>query len=537
MTPPIPRFFLVGLLGLFVLHAWVWQPTEPHHNSDENRHVMTGVFVRDALFDAAWTDPIGYAQRYYLQYPALGLLAWPPLFYVVEGMAMSLFGTSFVTAQLCVAAFALMALVFMFRWVRLTTGHPRIAVASAILFGLTPLGFRYSRHVMLEMPTLAWCFTAMFYFERYLAEGRRGDPMRVGLFAAFAALTRFDAVFLLLYFCIRLIANHRLHELRRPAVLLGIFLALMLTAPYYFLTWKYYGSTLAQAVQQGTMPQSRSFDVWHNLPYYPSRIRWQVDWPIAVAAVLGLFRSRQFPGFLGSSLALALSVYLTMTPLAELEDRHVIYWIPALATWASGAAESLPARWREIGYALLIVGTALSRTWDFPSTLHGYAEAAQKVLQQPRESHVVFFDGALSGNFIYQIRRHDTERSVMVLRGDKLVYGVRSDPAGGYVEWTRTPEDILSLLYRYDPDWVIIEAPQAIFPDLPGPRLLRQTLLDHPERYEHVSDMDVRLRGTHPEFQGVVLEFYRPRLRNPRRERLLEMPMLSLGKPLRAPAD
>lgn len=533
-------WLIAGWLVVAGLHAWVWLPTEPHHNNDESRHVMTGVFMRDALADGGWRHPITYAQRYYLQYPALGLLVWPPLFYVAEGLVMLVLGTSFVAAQLTVFGFALVANIFVFRWVRLTWGHDRLAAAAAVLFAVSPLGFRYSRHVMLEIPTLAWCFAALFYFERYLVERRGGDAFRVGLLAAAAALTRFDAVFLLPYFGIRLVTERRLTELTRPAVVAGIVLGLAMTVPYYAFTWQQYGSTIAQAAQLGTMPDSRPFDPWHHLPFYPSRLPWQAGVAITLGAMAGWWRwwrGRRVPGNIRPSLTLIAAVYLTFTPLAELEDRHVIYWLPAFAAWAAAAVESLPPPGRGVGYCVLILGAAIPRTWNVPSQVHGYADAARQVLSGPLEARVVFFDGALSGNFIYQMRHLDPRRSVTVLRGDKLVYGVRSDPAGGYVEWTPRPEQILDLLHRYDPDWIIIEHPQAIFPDLPGPRRLRETLRDHPERYEHASDLDIALRGTHPAFRGVVLEFYRPVIRNPKRESLREMPMLSLGRPVRAPHD
>src|SRR5436309_3320138 len=82
-----------------------------------NRHAMTGVFVRDAHADlpASATDPKGYAVRYYVQYPALGIVTWPPLFYAVEGLAMWLFGTSYLTARIVVYLFALLGGIYAYR--------------------------------------------------------------------------------------------------------------------------------------------------------------------------------------------------------------------------------------------------------------------------------------------------------------------------------------------------------------------------------------------------------------------------------------
>ena len=79
--------------------------SEPFFNNDETRHVMTGVYVRDLLHDMPVTRPMDHAVNYYLRYPALGLLIWPPLFYLVEGVVMGVLGTSFAVARSLVAAF------------------------------------------------------------------------------------------------------------------------------------------------------------------------------------------------------------------------------------------------------------------------------------------------------------------------------------------------------------------------------------------------------------------------------------------------
>ena len=53
---------------------------EPVFGGDSNRHVVTSIFFRDLLTDTITTghlsNPKDYAERYYEQYPALGLLVW-----------------------------------------------------------------------------------------------------------------------------------------------------------------------------------------------------------------------------------------------------------------------------------------------------------------------------------------------------------------------------------------------------------------------------------------------------------------------------
>ena len=50
-----------------------------------------------------------------------------------------------------------------------------LGLQAVLLFGVCPLIFDFSRHVMLEMPTLMWGLIATFHFVRFLDESRRRD--------------------------------------------------------------------------------------------------------------------------------------------------------------------------------------------------------------------------------------------------------------------------------------------------------------------------------------------------------------------------
>ena len=100
-----PVFILVAV---FVLHLFASPYGEPWRYNDEALHVMTGVFIRDAIYDLPQSinNPKQYAIHYYTQYPALGLLVWPPLFHCAEGVTMTVFGTSYLVARVLLSLFA-----------------------------------------------------------------------------------------------------------------------------------------------------------------------------------------------------------------------------------------------------------------------------------------------------------------------------------------------------------------------------------------------------------------------------------------------
>src|ERR1039458_6496953 len=103
---------LIALALLAVAVAALFQ-TSPHNGdfwwSDAPRHAMDGVFYRDFLRDLPFNRIKEYAVDYYLQYPALTILFYPPLLPLAEALFYTLFGVSHFTAQLTVAFFYLMA--------------------------------------------------------------------------------------------------------------------------------------------------------------------------------------------------------------------------------------------------------------------------------------------------------------------------------------------------------------------------------------------------------------------------------------------
>jgi hypothetical protein len=240
-------------------------------------------------------------------------------------------------------------------------------------------------------------------------------------------------------------------------------------------------------------------------------------------------------------LALAAATYLTFTPLAELQVRHTIYWVPAFALFAVEGIGWIAAHLRlprlpQTQAALaaltaLVVGGAFWRAATTPALyLRGYEEAARYVVANTathRSSRFCFMDGYLNGNFIYQVRRNDPARRLWVLRGDKLLYGVLTDPRTGYREYAAGDQGILDVLYRYDPEMIVVEEPQ-VFYKIPMAEQLRQTLAAHPERFERMKTFPIE--SNVPIFDGVRLAVYRSKLRNPAPARRLTVNMMGLGR-------
>jgi 4-amino-4-deoxy-L-arabinose transferase-like glycosyltransferase len=108
-------------------------------------------------------------------------------------------GTSIASARFAVLLFSLAACVFWFRLVRLFQDR-WTAAASTVLLALSPGVLGLEKAVMLEVPSLAFCIAASYYWIRYLREETEKRVYWCAVFATFALLTKQQSVYLAPFF-------------------------------------------------------------------------------------------------------------------------------------------------------------------------------------------------------------------------------------------------------------------------------------------------------------------------------------------------
>ena len=158
------RFVLVAvLLFVTVVVTRGVHKGEFSINVDEGAHAVTGLYFADFLSDLPLAHPVQYTYNYYAQYPALGLILWPPLFHFVEGIIFLVLGPSVVSARLTTLLFALLGLIFWFKLVSELQNEWAAAVCT-LLLALLPSLLLYEKAVMLEVPSLALCIAASYFW-------------------------------------------------------------------------------------------------------------------------------------------------------------------------------------------------------------------------------------------------------------------------------------------------------------------------------------------------------------------------------------
>src|SRR5271165_27230 len=253
----------LAILALAVFLLFRTSPTQGDFWwSDAPRHAMDGVFY----YDMARALPITHLKRwaidYYLQYPAVTALTYPPLFALVEAVFFGLFGVSHVTAQLTVSAFFLATAFGAYFLARRWVGRIA-AVSSALAFIGMPIMALWGRQVMLEIPTFAFLLWSAYFFFRYLDSGRPRDLYLVMVLVVGAACTKQPAIFIALPYLLTLYYVDRNAVFRRKEVWRSTALFAVGILPLVAFTLLWGRSNVQQAAGGGWVHSSRlSISTW-----------------------------------------------------------------------------------------------------------------------------------------------------------------------------------------------------------------------------------------------------------------------------------
>jgi hypothetical protein len=489
-----PVFVLVIVIGLVIA---LDLGGEFHFHGDEQRHAVTGLFFRDAMVDRPWQDPMAYAYGYYAKYPALGLVYWPPLFHVVEGVYFLLFGISVLTSRLAVLTFALIAVYFWYR-IAETQGSRSLAVLSTLAFPLLPFMLTFERVTMLEIPMTALCLGAIHFWIQFHRTEKRRDLVLLSLFLIAAMLTNQKSYYLAFLLTVHFIIKWRFWMLRRWDVWAAIVVTNAAVLSWYLFSVGELVLSYERAIGHGFRHISQAS---HNM-YYIFRLPEQLGYPLTVLAVAGfLYAVIRNPRQYGLFLLWVTSAFVAYTMVQEKDVRHTMIWIPPLVYFALLGADALFSRWKLGTWACAaITGViAVQALWFEAPRLSGMEPVARYVLSLP-ESDIIYYQGRYDGNFIFHVRKYDPEKRRLIAR-EKQVVAARIFAGYGTRKLRKTPEDVVQLFQTWGIRYAVLENEDPY----PGLAFVRTALQS--DHFERIAEYN--LHGNKPYLQGKSVTVYR----------------------------
>ena len=498
------------------------------YNVDEAQHAVTGLFVADAMHDLPLLHPVAYAYRYYAQYPAIALVHWPPLFYVVEGLGFRTLGPSVVVARFSVLLFLALLLYQWFCLVEELQG-PFTAAVSALVLATIPLMLVFEKAVMLEIPSLALGVAAIRYWIRYLDDGRRASVIKWALWASAALMCKQTSIYIFVFCLFSVAATRRWDRIWTRKMWPATAIVAVLAAPFYVLMLVSHGASVAKDLG------SHQLDGLRRLAYYWKSLPHTFSIPLLVLSGLGIAISRRWNrrGQTVLMLCWIAAGYLTFTFFGQSEARFAIYWFPPLVYFAAGLlTEGLQTPWMRRtmqAAACVLVAVMTVQAWGFERPyISGYRTVAARLVEN-YDSGIVLFDGKVPGNFVFFMRALDPRRQFLVLRKALYVNDVRRN--ANSEELLHGRDEVLNLFKNDGIRFAVVSENTPL--DFPSQSVLRQVLQTDQFRLLGRFPVD----GNEPEWKGRNLLLYENMQWAAPVDKVLHIRMLTLSHDVEVPLD
>jgi hypothetical protein len=510
-----PRtLWLIAFVLAFDL-AFFWQRAGGAYRSefgghpDEAGHVVTGLFVRDALvFGRDWVlqgahgSPIQagkeFADDYYAHYPKIGLGVWPPFFYLVQAAWTFLLPPARLTLLWLMAALAATAALLFGRALREEYGRASAVVAAALLLSL-PLVRGYYGMVMAETLSAVLMFGAMLAFGSFLDRGERRAALWFGVLAALAILTKGTGLAIMLAAPLAFLGTRKFHLLRRPALWAAVAIIGLFAGPW---TW----ATRHLGKGGWLQPEPSWSFTLEALPYYAGKLGHALGWVIVPLMFLGLWVKLRKPGptpgrwaAVGALLA-SVPVFQSIAPVG-LEARHLIPALPAALMFAvAGAhwmAERFAARWSLAAIAVVAFASIVLPVTE--KGFSGFAPMAVEALHEagPAEITLVSSDAAGEGMFISEMALRERRPGHVIRRASKdLASSTWS--GSGYQPAFAKDDDLLAFLtagkdiaYRY----LVLDDTVPPAKRREHQNQIKRLVEEHPEHFRLLASAEVMRSG------------------------------------------
>ncbi|HXH26025.1 MAG TPA: glycosyltransferase family 39 protein [Vicinamibacterales bacterium] len=446
--------------------------TERGNYPDEAAHFMNGLLVREYLRAAAELDPLQFAEQYYVQYPKIAPLIWPPLFHALLGIVLLPPWPAHAAALALVAAATAWASWRLFVVTSRLT-HPVIGATAAVLFLSTAIIVDLTSAVMLDVVVAAFALEATYWFARFLAAGRRRHAFLFGIFAAGGCLTKANGFAIVLVPPLAILLARRFDLLRDRGLWLAAALVIVTAGPPLVFSY------VLDVLSGGDFALVTARQVVDRTAFYLGYLGQQLG-AIAIglaaagaAAAACRARVRSERPALAAALAVLVVaglIFHIFNPVQVSDGRYVALMVaPFVALLAHGAC-ILSASWRHPGrrraaafalFAAAAVNFVIAKPAATERRPIGYRELVRFLevdsgLQGRRV--LVVSDEHGEGAFVSEVAaRQPIAARITVIRGSKLM-GREDWDGRNFRAFFSAPAEILQELESLQVAYVVVDS-------------------------------------------------------------------------------
>lgn len=274
---PVAAFLILLAIAILLQLASGVYRTERGHYPDEAAHFTSGMLLREYVRTGLGQSPLHFAEEYYLSFPKVALLMWPPLLHISLGALMLL---PFPPAVVALLWMAVLATWIAFRSYQTLAQNISIWAGAAV--ALVFLGLQIIQDattvVMADLLVATMAIEAALWLAKYWETNETRHALLFGLFTALACLAKGNGVAVVLMCPLMIVVSGGWKRLRTRALYGAALLVGVLAGPFLFLSWYLYhiNSSFASVTVGRALDYARLY-----LTSFPSQTGW--IWTIAAA--------------------------------------------------------------------------------------------------------------------------------------------------------------------------------------------------------------------------------------------------------------
>jgi len=416
---------------------------------DEAAHFVSALMIYDYLAILPKTNPVTWAEQYYLHYPKVAIGHWPPAFHLLEAGWWLLFAPSRTTALLLLCLIATVTITILYRLARSSLPLP-VTVGVVALAIASPVFQQSLEQTMVDMLCLLWTVLLMDATVRLIKRQDRNACLLVVLWLVGAALTKGTALCLAPVPLVALLASGQ--RLRIPI-------------RWYIVGVVGFAGAASLYLWMGDV---RSWGgMSFNEPWPGGLIGNVAGWGCLGLAILGVQRK---PLALAAASVVVSALAVSVFVRAMREDRHWIIVLPAILILAGFGVARFRLAW-------IAVPLAFSGLLLFPYTFYRQSKAGFGDLlgQVPRPSRMLVSSAGLGeGAWIAVCSVAEKRPGSFIVRATKVLAeeGWNSE---GYHLLPQTPAEVLRRLDELAVAVIVIDAPPGSS-EPPHQSLLREAV-------------------------------------------------------------
>ena len=503
---------------------------------DADRLLMDGVFIHDFLLDLPLSHIYEYTINYFGQYPALSIGYRPPFFPFIESIFNLIFGINVWSSRLALIGFALVGVTSWFFLVRKIFDN-YTAFFSTLLLVTMPFIAKWGWYTMGELPLVSMSMLLAYVFYRYVETNSAKFLFFTAATLVAAIWTKQTAFYLALWFVLYMAFEGILIErLKEKKTWLAILFILICVIPLALITLWLGEQNLTQSIGKGIAGNQSAWMIrLKKIPLHLDNIlHYQMTLPLVVLTTTGLISSVIFKERKTVFFALLIfSTFLFFSYVIHKNERYTIFWLPSFTVFAALPVYQLrnhPLA-RNL-FAALLTGVVFYQITDIyskePNYATGYDEAAQYVLDHS-QSPTVFVDAYNNGYFTYFMRAKDPEKSMYVLRADKLLASSSISATNKLTIHANSKKDIKKILDKFGPEFIVVESRELTGIDIY--RKLREFLQNG--LFELIKCIPVK--STRPPLMEQNLLIYRYKGYRPTEGGIMELYLPVVGQTIKVP--